>query len=328
MNPQNLKEVPMSKVEFSKYPKVPSVKHYPLPPGPLVIQEKLDGANSGIEYAVDGMSLIVHSRTRALARVTAESVELLVSDLGNFMDLIKYVHLYFPKIHPLMTHYRIAHLYGEWLIRHTLSYPDDMWRKFYVFDVVDYDSGHSYDPYEMEAELVAAGLEIVRSQRISPPDPGTALQMVERQAAEWSKERRIEGVVVKSYALEATGERDSWGQRFCYKYVLPEFREDHKKNPMFPDAPEALTTEQRLAAFMPERSVEKVYQKVCDARGGWKPQHFPMLLGMAWQEFMEEHAVKAFKEYGHPQVNIRVLKGEVERRAREFALSQPAEVPA
>ncbi len=318
----------MTKVDFSKYPKVPSVKHYPLPDGPLVIQEKLDGANAGIELTPDMDALIVHSRTRALARLTADEVTFLVDSLGNFAEFVAYVHLRFSQIHDLMITYRIAHLYGEWLTRHTLSYPDEMWRKFYVFDVVDRFNGHYYDPADLIESLTACKLEVVRSVRISPPDRQTAPEMVEKTAAEWNVQRRIEGVVVKSYKLDAEGKRDPWGQRFCYKHVLPEFREDHRKNPMFPDAPEALTVEQRLAAFMPERSIEKVYEKVVDARGGWTPQCFPMLLGMAWQEFLEEHAVAALQEHKMPVVNTRALKGEIEHRAREYALSRPVEVPA
>lgn len=313
----------MSKVEFSKYPKVPSVKHYPLPAGRLVIQEKLDGANAGIELAPDGDSLIVHSRTRALARLTEDKVTILVDDLGSFGDFVKYVHVRFPDVHGLMVVSGLSHLYGEWLIKHTLSYPEDMWRKFYVFDVQDRHNGRYYDPNESPEGIWAAGLEIVRAQGITAPDAATAMQMIEVQAAEWGRERRIEGAVVKSYDLDKRGELDNWGQRYCYKYVLPEFKEDHRKNPMFPDAPEPLTVEQRLASFMPERSIEKVYQKVVTARGGWQPQCFPMLLGMAWQEFLEEHAAKGLKEHGMPTVNTRVLKGEVERRAREYALNRP-----
>ena len=196
-----------------------------------------------------------------------------------------------------------------------------------MFDVVDAGNGRYYDPADVVGELTACGLEVVRSQGLRPPNAQTAPEMVESLAREWNAERRIEGLVVKSYALEAKGERDIWGQRYMYKHVLPEFREDHRKNPMFPDSPEALTTEQRLASFMPERSIEKVYQKVCDARGGWKPQNFPMLLGMAWQEFLEEHAVAALQEHKMPIVNTRALKMEIERRAREYALSRPAEVP-
>lgn len=318
----------MTKVAFEKYPKVPSVKNYPLPDGPLTIQEKLDGAISGIELTPDGDALIVHSRTRALARLTAQEITPLVEDMGSFGELLSYVHARYERIHELMSGRGIAHIYGEWLTRHTLSYPDDMWRKFYAFDLVDRATGRYFNSEEAAESLIACGLKVVRSRRIQPQGSGEAMAMVEAVTADWNAERRIEGVVVKSYLKDKAGELDAWGQRFAYKHVLPEFKEQHAGNPMFPPPASALTVEQRLAAVMPDRSLEKVFQKVVDARGGWKPQHFPMLLGMAWQEFLEEHAVAAFQSHGLPNVNIRALKTEVERRAREFALSQPAGAPA
>lgn len=313
----------MSKTPFDKYPKVASTKHCPLPSGLLTMQEKLDGANAGIQLDPEHPGcVLIHSRTRALFRQHVNGGEQLVDDVGSFGGLLEYIAPRLPKILAFMQSRDVAHIYGEWLVRHTLNYPEDMWRKFYVFDLMNTD-GIYLDPEDYARHLNACDLPRVRAMYLAP-EQTDALPLIQELAGEWNQERRMEGVVVKAYKRDAARELDEWGQRYAYKYVFPEFKEQHAGNPMFPPPASALTIEQRLAATMPDRSIEKVFQKVVDARGSWKPQHFPLLLGMIWQEFLEEHAVSAFQAHSLPVVNIRALKTEVERRAREFALAQPA----
>lgn len=90
----------------------------------IYIQEKIDGANFSIKYDEESDSIKAFSRRRELdfnetlrgAWNFAQSLdkELLKETLGN--NLI---------------------LFGEWLVKHTVSYPDDKYQKAYFYDVYD-----------------------------------------------------------------------------------------------------------------------------------------------------------------------------------------------
>jgi hypothetical protein len=90
----------------------------------LCIQEKVDGANVSI-FWLDG-KVRCGTRTRMLPedesfngfQEAVQSNELLRKFLKDNQDLI---------------------LYGEWLVKHTITYPDEAYRKIYLFDIAHLD---------------------------------------------------------------------------------------------------------------------------------------------------------------------------------------------
>lgn len=89
--------------------------------GTCYIQEKIDGANTSI-WVEDG-ELCMGSRNRKLGE----------EEFNGFVPYIK-KH---DGVNKLLSEMPSLRLYGEWLIRHTLPYPETAYKQFYLFDIHD-----------------------------------------------------------------------------------------------------------------------------------------------------------------------------------------------
>ena len=92
--------------------------------GTVNITEKLDGANLSI-WLGKGGEIRVGSRNNDL---TANGNE--------FNGAVKYANTH-PGIKKFFEYNPDCRLYGEWLVRHTLSYNETAYKKFYLFDIYD-----------------------------------------------------------------------------------------------------------------------------------------------------------------------------------------------
>lgn len=90
----------------------------------LTVQEKVDGANVSI-WLADG-KLCFGSRTRQLP------------DDESFNGFGAAVKANTAILHYL-EQYPHRRLYGEWLVKHTITYPDEAYRKIYLYDVYDHE---------------------------------------------------------------------------------------------------------------------------------------------------------------------------------------------
>jgi RNA ligase len=87
--------------------------------GEVTVQEKIDGANTSI-WLEDGV-ICGGSRTRKLGD-------------ESFNGFTKYIKEH-EGIKKLFTDLPTYRLYGEWLVRHTISYKETAYKQFYLFDV-------------------------------------------------------------------------------------------------------------------------------------------------------------------------------------------------
>ena len=91
---------------------------------PIVIQTKIDGSNASIAYDSKTNSLVAFSRRQALNEMNT---------LNGFWNYVQSLDVKaFAEI--LGDRYII---FGEWLVPHSVKYPEDMYKKFYMFDVWD-----------------------------------------------------------------------------------------------------------------------------------------------------------------------------------------------
>ena len=91
---------------------------------PIVIQVKIDGSNASIAYDSKTNSLVAFSRRQALNETNT---------LNGFWNYVQSLDVKaFAEI--LGDRYII---FGEWLVPHSVKYPEDMYKKFYMFDVWD-----------------------------------------------------------------------------------------------------------------------------------------------------------------------------------------------
>ena len=122
-------------MEFKKYQHVErfgTIETDGIDNGMCYVFPKIDGTNAQLWWD-DG--LCAGSRNRELT---------VGADNAGFYEWAKgqrVFNSFFGK-HPQLR------LYGEWLVPHTLkTYNESVWRKFYVFDVMDEDKYLHYDEY-------------------------------------------------------------------------------------------------------------------------------------------------------------------------------------
>lgn len=174
--------------------------------GIVTVQEKIDGANISIWF--DNGVLKYGTRTRELP--ADES-------FNGFAEAVKSNKGFQEIAHEgTDTHLRF---YGEWLVKHTITYPDTAYRKIYLFDVWDdlHDEFLSQHRVQMWAEEL--GLEyphvFVEDERVT-----------ESQIKEFVGKTGVpeaangEGVVIKSTTF-----RDKWGNHCYAKVVHEQFKE-------------------------------------------------------------------------------------------------------
>lgn len=88
----------------------------------IVIQEKLDGSNAGIQYEEINNSLISFSRKGFVNEK---------SKLFGFYNYVKQMDVIFFK------KYKEYIFFGEWNLNHIIKYEDEYIKDFYCFDIYD-----------------------------------------------------------------------------------------------------------------------------------------------------------------------------------------------
>jgi len=201
-----------------KYPKIYRLGHEDtdfILEGECVIQEKIDGANASIwveENTTGVHELHFGSRTRDLG---AESFNGFKEYVASHTGILEYL-----IDNP--TH----RLFGEWLVRHTISYDETSYRKFYLFDIF-YDFELKEEDWEfkriesLDVEQIAAKYGI-----LYPKIFAVITNPTEKYINEFIGETTLgpkgEGVVIKNFSYV-----NKWGRQTYAKVVSEKFKEDN-----------------------------------------------------------------------------------------------------
>ena len=110
---------------------------------PIMITEKLDGANAGIEVVKndDKISYIIMSHNNVLDDPKE-------NDLRGWYEFAQATVL--PKLEVFLKNKDHAdfYFYGEWLVPHTVAYQEDMYHHWYLFSIFDKTNNHEFTPDE------------------------------------------------------------------------------------------------------------------------------------------------------------------------------------
>lgn len=171
----------------------------------VTVQEKIDGANISIWLGDDGE---VHCGSRTRELPADES----------FNGFTQYVSDN-PAIKQFLQQHPAFRLYGEWLVKHTVTYPETAYRKIYLFDIFDEEHNYYYEQSEVQKLARDLGLEFphifIDTQKVTEEQikefVGTS--MIDNAT-------RGEGVVIKSLAF-----KNKWGDQVYAKLVHEQFKE-------------------------------------------------------------------------------------------------------
>ena len=179
----------------------------------ITITEKIDGANASIVVNEDG-TLTACSRRNELNQNNT---------LQGFYDFVQTLDA--SIVSAALTSRYI--LFGEWLVKHTIRYPEDKMKQFYVFDVYDTET-EQYMPWDFTKQIAEfIGLKTVPLFYDGPFISWEHIYSFVGKT-EMGGEPTGEGVVIKS--------QDRLDNKFSgtpeyVKIVAKEFSEVHQSKP-------------------------------------------------------------------------------------------------
>jgi hypothetical protein len=202
---------------------------------PIVIQEKLDGANASILR--EGNQLLCYSRNH------------LLDESNTLRGFFNWVQTLNPE------DFKEGFVYfGEWLVKHKLIYGEEHMNKFYLFDIYDRKE-QKYLHYSSFDDLAPAYIERVPTFYDGPYISDDHLRTFLGKTAFPIPEG--EGIVIKN-----TDYVDRYGHQKFVKMVTESFSEkSKKKNP----TPVVESEEQKFARqYVTPARVEKILYKLVD----------------------------------------------------------------
>lgn len=119
-----------------------------LPGDHIIIQEKLDGANASFQYDAESDSLVCFSRNHPL---DAEDT------LRGFYDWVQGLDK--ELVYSILGDNR--RVFGEWLVKHTVKYPEEKYSMLYIFDIYDMEKRMYYPQEYVKAVAEALGIPYV-----------------------------------------------------------------------------------------------------------------------------------------------------------------------
>jgi hypothetical protein len=297
--------------EFQKYQHVERFGHQEvqgIEDGACHVFPKIDGTNASVWWEDD--QLQAGSRRRHLTPADdnhgfctwAYQQDNLIEFLGDYPT------------------YRV---YGEWLVPHSLkTYRDDAWRRFYIFDVVDTETGN-YLPYEVYQPILEwRGLDYIPCVAIVRNGSEAKFQALAEKNDFLMQPGQIgEGIVIKRYDFQNRYGRVVWA-----KIVRSEFKEKNHKEfgPTLILGQEDIETKIVMTAVT-KTLVEKERAKIendLDAeatRTGKMPPIQPRLLQTVFYCVVTEELWECLKKLKNPTVDFKRLQRLVTSRTKELA---------
>lgn len=221
----------------------------------IVVQVKIDGSNASIAYNESTNSLIAFSRRQELSEK---------NNLNGFWNFVQTLDVsIFKEI--LGNRYII---FGEWLTPHAVKYPQQMYNKFYMFDVWD-KVVEEYLPQEKSFSIFEK-LQPYITEYVNTLYNGdfvswdALLNLLKENI--YGESPCMEGIVIKRQnCLDSKSSR----LPFYVKIVSEQFSEVHKSKKQKAIDPEAIAKKEAnlaLAATIvtPQRVQKMIYKFIED----------------------------------------------------------------
>ena len=221
----------------------------------IVVQVKIDGSNASIAYDENINSLVAFSRRQELSEK---------NNLNGFWNFVQTLDVsIFKEI--LGNRYII---FGEWLTPHAVKYPQQMYNKFYMFDVWD-KVAEEYLPQEKSFSIFEK-LQPYITEYVNTLYKGdfiswdALLNLLKENT--YGESPCMEGIVIK---LQNYLDSKSSRLPFYVKIVSEQFSEVHKSKKQKAIDPEAIAKKEAnlaLAATIvtPQRVQKMIYKFIED----------------------------------------------------------------
>lgn len=183
----------------------------------IEVTEKLDGSNASFTYDADAKKVRVFSRNQEL------------TENNNLNGFYQYVQEFVKDFNDLqIATLRDYTIFGEWLTKHTVTYKDEAYNKFYAFDVFNKKSGY-YVSHRLRLEVFST-LQLKTPEEFMTFEPAELLMLNKEDVLNAIKDSvgessltltpdTGEGVVIKSLGVRDPDNDPS------YKLITDRFRE-------------------------------------------------------------------------------------------------------
>lgn len=262
--------------------------------GTTYVFPKLDGTNAQVWLNEDGtIGAGSRNRTLSIGNDNAGFLNWAVTD-----DNLFWFFQGFPELR----------LYGEWLVPHSLkTYRDDAWRKFYIFDVYDAETGeiYHYDRYK----------EILDAYELDYLAPIAIIKNGNREHYEKCLDKNVflikdgmgvgEGIVIKNYEWE-----NKFGNTVWAKMITNSFKEIHHKEMGAPIIGGETLEEKIVAEYVDEHLIGKVVAKIQldNGDGIFENRDIPRLLQTVFYDLINEELWNIIKKHKNPKIDFAYLQ--------------------
>lgn len=268
-------------------------------PVEFVIQEKLDGANARIYHVPGTDTLRAYSRSTLVGEIRSET------DFdGDFRGFVPYIAKYYRIFLEYIP--EDVMVYGEWLVKHSIKYPDDMYGKFYVFP-----QGDKVPPVFSSVNILG---RISINLFPSKEEHQALLQKLQEiiNQHETATGRNVEGVVLYYEGVPK------------FKFVPERLQEKVSSTKKVGGMQKEFEVPE-----IPERTLEKrlhdAFDKLNISSEDAPPEKLKALFGimshMVWEDFVREllpDAILDKKNKGISLLNLKVLRSTINDSVRKF----------
>lgn len=306
---------------ISKFPKVKRLGNEnvkgllaPLNEGDeIVVQPKIDGANLTVAPDKDDdYDIVIATRNQAVYRSGVKMNDGFRGAVDHIteQDNIQELCLENDWI-----------LRGEFLVRHTLSYAQENYGQFYLYDVQGAETEEFLRPHEWVGEAKKLDVNVVPIWKAyrdgdDPPTVDELDRFLDRDDP-WGADY-VEGIVVKRFE-DGFGWVNKFGRTQWGKLVNEGFQE--KNSVEFEGATKYDPPEVRFAAQYATRArVHKIMHKIRDEQGNVEIENMKQILGRTYHDCIEEGIWEFIQDEQHPEVDFGALRELVFDKARSVAL--------
>jgi RNA ligase len=258
--------------------------------GSCWIFPKIDGTNASV-WNENG-SIAAGSRNRELT---------LENDNAGFASWA----FSSPNIENLVENHSDKTFFGEWLVPHSLkTYRGDAWRKFYVFDVMNFAG--DYLPYNIcQPILEEFGIDYIPPicSMKNADYSGLLRELDANTFLIEDGKGKGEGIVIKNYYF-----KNRFGRQSFAKIVTNEFKEKHVKEMGVNDKACKQMVEQEICDnYVTKHLIDKVYAKIINESDGWNSRYIPRLLSTVFYDLVNEEMWDIVKTMKNPTVSFKTL---------------------
>jgi RNA ligase len=293
-------------MSFIKYPHLERLGNTPvngITVGTTYIFPKLDGTNASIwKY---GDRIRAGSRTRELDTVNHEQDN---AGFAKWVSTQDQFNEFFEKYPDLV-------VYGEWLVPHTIkNYRNEMWRRFWVFDVYDRNA-MAWLPYDEYAPIVAGYFDVIPYIAICHnATPEQLLELAQKCTFGMPDGAGPgEGIVIKNYNWRNSHDNITWA-----KVVLNSFKDDHvlamKGVVLNGEASNASIIANKVCT---PHLIRKEHAKILVANNGeWHNKLIPRLLHQVYYSVVTEELWDCLKTIKNGSVDFNELRLRCEQKTK------------